>query len=61
MAAGVIAALRTRVLAALTVRGALDRGHPTEPHWYLNKLGTAPGVPGAGFGLDAAQCPVAPL
>jgi len=49
MAAGVVAALRTRVPAALTVRGALDRGHPTEPHWYLNKLGTAPGVRGQGL------------
>jgi len=48
-AAGVVTALRTRVPAALTVRGALDRGHPAEPHWYLNKLGTAPGVRGQGL------------
>jgi len=49
MAAGVVAALRTRVPAALMVRGALDRAHPAEPHWYLNKLGTAPAARGQGL------------
>jgi len=49
MAAAVVTALRTRVPAALTLRGALDRAHPAEPHWYLNKLGTAPAVRGQGL------------
>jgi GNAT superfamily N-acetyltransferase len=49
MTAGVVVALRTRVPAALTVRGALERAHPTEPHWYLNKLGTAPAARGQGL------------
>ncbi len=42
MAAAVVAALRTRLPAALTLRRALDGAHPAEPHWYLNKLGTTP-------------------
>jgi len=42
MAAAVIAALRTRLPAALTLRRALDGAHPAEPHWYLNKLGSVP-------------------
>ena len=51
MAAAVVTALRTRVSAALTLRGALDRAQtvPTAPHWYLNKLGTAPAVRGQGL------------
>ncbi len=57
----VVAALGTRLPAALTVRGALERAHPEEPHWYLNKLGTTPGSPGPGFGLGPAQRPNASL
>jgi len=48
MAAGVVTALRTRVPAALTLRGALERAHPTAPHWYLNKLSTTPAARGQG-------------
>jgi len=59
MAAGVVVALRTRMPAALTLRGALDRAHPAEPHWYLNKLGTAPAARGQGLAsalLSAQLC-----
>jgi len=49
MAAAVVAALRTRVPAALTVCGALDRTHPAAPHLYLNKLGTVAAVRGQGL------------
>ncbi len=49
MAAAIVAALRTRMPAALTLRGALDCAHPAEPHWYLNKLGTAPAARGQGL------------
>ncbi len=45
----VVAALGTRLPAALTVRGALERAHPEEPHWYLNKLGTIPAARGQGL------------
>jgi len=49
MAAAVVAALRTRLPVALTLRRALDGAHPAEPHWYLNKLGTAPTARGQGL------------
>lgn len=29
---------------------ALDRAHPSEPHWYLAALGTDPGAQGKGVG-----------
>lgn len=49
MAAALVAALRTRLPAALVVRRALDSAHPAEPHWYLNKIGTAPSARGQGL------------
>ncbi len=49
MTAAVVGALRTRLPAALTLRRALDGAHPTEPHWYLNKLGTVPTARGQGL------------
>ncbi len=49
MTAAVVGALRTRLPAALTLRRALDGAHPAEPHWYLNKLGTAPTARGQGL------------
>jgi ribosomal protein S18 acetylase RimI-like enzyme len=49
MTAAVVGALRTRLPVALTLRRALDGAHPAEPHWYLNKLGTAPTARGQGL------------
>jgi len=49
MTAAVVGALRTRLPAALTLRRALDGVHPAEPHWYLNKLGTAQTARGQGL------------
>jgi len=49
MTAAVVGALRTRLPAALTLRRALDGAHPAEPHWYLNKLGTAHTARGQGL------------
>jgi ribosomal protein S18 acetylase RimI-like enzyme len=45
-----LGALRTRIRPALAVRQALDAAHPQTPHWYLNKIGTAPQVRGEGLG-----------
>lgn len=42
--------LKTRVPAALTVRRALDRHHPTTQHWYLCQFGTLPRAQGRGTG-----------
>lgn len=49
MAAAMVAALRSRLPAALALRRALSGAHPAEPHWYLNKLGTVPGARGRGL------------
>jgi ribosomal protein S18 acetylase RimI-like enzyme len=40
----------TRMLRALRLLFEVDRVHPTEPHWYLATLGTAPECQGQGFG-----------
>lgn len=45
-----LGALRARLPAALAVRAALQAAHPRTPHWYLNKIGTAAAVRGAGMG-----------
>ncbi len=45
-----VAALGTRIRPALALRAALDGKHPSTPHWYLNKIGTAPQVRGQGVG-----------
>ncbi|MEI9988060.1 MAG: hypothetical protein WDN69_36130 [Aliidongia sp.] len=52
---------------ALSLLGAMDRHHPTEPHWYLMVIGTDPAQQGKGFGgvalrhrlaqVDAAHLP----
>jgi len=47
-----VGALRSRLPAALAVRDALAAHCPAEPHWYLNKIGTA--VPARGQGAGAA-------
>lgn len=50
-APGQLLALRTRVFAALRVRGTLEERHPRHPpHWYLSNIGTASAVRGAGYG-----------
>lgn len=35
---------------ALRVLAAMERGHPSEPHWYLYYLGVEPGRQGEGLG-----------
>lgn len=45
-----LAALRTGLGRALALRRAVDAAHPSEPHWYLNKIGTCPQVRGSGLG-----------
>ena len=52
---------------AFSLLGAMDRHHPTEPHWYLMVIGTDPAQQGKGFGgvalrhrlaqVDAAHMP----
>ena len=47
--------LRARI--ALCARGMLffDRHHPSEPHWYLQLLGTEPGLQNKGIGSSLIQ------
>lgn len=40
----------TRMFRALQLLFEVERLHPTEPHWYLATLGTAPEYQGKGFG-----------
>jgi ribosomal protein S18 acetylase RimI-like enzyme len=51
----VISTLRTRVLRGLGVLNAMERKHPTEPHWYLAILGTAPEAQGKAKGTALMQ------
>jgi GNAT superfamily N-acetyltransferase len=48
-AARVLAGARNRV-AGFKLLDAVDKVHPTEPHWYLFLLGTDPSVQGRGVG-----------
>jgi ribosomal protein S18 acetylase RimI-like enzyme len=41
---------RRRLFANLRVLGDLERHHPTEPHYYLEFIGTSPIHQGKGFG-----------
>ncbi|MFF2082478.1 GNAT family N-acetyltransferase [Nocardia sp. NPDC058176] len=50
MMPGLLRALGRRILAGKQVAELLEEHHPTEPHWYLGMLGTAPDVRGAGYG-----------
>lgn len=43
-------ALGRGVLPGLAMLRAIERHHPTEPHWYLEILGTAPAYQGKGLG-----------
>lgn len=45
-----ISALRTRIPVALSALDLVESKHPTEPHWYLEGLGTEPAAQGRGGG-----------
>lgn len=45
-----IGAFGTALPRALRVLHAMDAVHPAEPHWYLNMVGTEPGLQGRGYG-----------
>ena len=47
---GLWRAFGRRVQAAKQVGDLLKKNHPTEPHWYLGMIGTAPDARGGGFG-----------
>lgn len=47
----------TRIPKALSVLTAIESEHPTEPHWYLEILGTEPSAQGKGHG-SALMAPV---
>jgi GNAT superfamily N-acetyltransferase len=44
---------------ATAIDGALQRVHPTEPHWYLASLGAAPEAQGKGVGSALVRSGVA--
>jgi GNAT superfamily N-acetyltransferase len=51
-----VAILRSRVLVALGVLGAIERKHPIDPpHWHLAVLGTEPAAQGKGRGSAVLQ------
>ena len=41
-----------RSVTAMTALSAIEKRHPTEPHWYLATLGTAPERQGHGVGTS---------
>lgn len=43
---------RTRTLRSIRLLSAIEKVHPTEPHWYLAYLGTDPQHQGHGIGGD---------
>jgi GNAT superfamily N-acetyltransferase len=45
-----ISVLRRRMPVALSALNAIEARHPTEPHWYLEGLGTEPEHQGKGRG-----------
>ncbi|MFD3744120.1 GNAT family N-acetyltransferase [Nocardia sp. NPDC058633] len=47
---GIWRAFGRRTLAAKQLGDLLRKNHPTEPHWYLAMLGSAPDVRGGGYG-----------
>ncbi|MFG2443469.1 GNAT family N-acetyltransferase [Nocardia fluminea] len=47
---GIWRAFGRRALAGKQVGDLLKKHHPTEPHWYLAMLGSAPDVRGEGYG-----------
>lgn len=54
---GVTRALGRNVVKGLRMLQTLEAKHPSEPHWYLEILGTAPTSQGQGLG-SAAMAPV---
>ena len=50
-------ALRTRARVGVQMLNAIEAEHPTEPHWYLEILGTHPEHQGKGLG-SALLAPV---
>lgn len=50
MMPGLVRAYGRRTLAAKQISELLEAHHPTEPHWYLGMIGTAPDARGAGYG-----------
>ncbi|MFD4440426.1 GNAT family N-acetyltransferase [Nocardia sp. NPDC058519] len=47
---GIWRAFGRRTLLGKQVGDLLKKNHPTEPHWYLGMIGTAPAARGGGFG-----------
>jgi GNAT superfamily N-acetyltransferase len=54
---GFLRALGRRVPTGMATLQLLERHHPTEPHWYLEILGTEPAEQGKGIG-SALMAPV---
>jgi len=50
-----VRALGRRTLTGLGMLNAIEAGHPSEPHWYLEILGTDPRFQGRGFGVAVMQ------
>lgn len=48
-------AMRTRALLGMRVMQVLEDAHPTEPHWYLEVLGTHPDRQGKGLGRAVVE------
>ncbi len=53
----VMVSWRSALARSLRVLGRMEKVHPTEPHWYLAVLGTAPEHQGKGLG-SAMMAPV---
>jgi GNAT superfamily N-acetyltransferase len=54
-APAMIASLRTRLIAGLKMITAMEKVHPTEPHYYLEMLGTRRDRQGKGGGSAVIQ------
>lgn len=54
-APAMIFTLRTRLPAAMGMLSRLEQAHPTEPHYYLEFLGTRRGQQGNGGGTSVLQ------
>ncbi len=56
-APGAVRLFTWRLPGAIKVLSAVERVHPTEPHWYLALLGTDPDFQGRGYG-SAVLAPI---
>lgn len=56
-APALVGALRGRILTAFSALKVIEDAHPSEPHWYLEILGTEPASQGTGLG-SAVMAPV---